>query len=120
MKNPAVKIESCLESRFIHLWMGRVKGEPTLVLEHEFAKPRKWRFDFAHRATKVAIEIEGGVHDGNTRGRHVRAEGFKGDCEKYNEAAFIGWIVFRLTADMITVQHLTRINKFILGRMMER
>lgn len=65
--------------------------------EYRFAPPRRWRADFAHVASRVLVEIEGGVW---TRGRHVRGDGFRRDCEKYNAAAADGWRVFRLTTEM--------------------
>ena len=61
--------------------------------EHKFHATRRWKFDFAFPALKVAIEVEGGVF---TRGRHVRPSGFIADCEKYNVAALAGWLVIRL------------------------
>jgi len=64
------------------------------VPEHRFHEVRKWRFDFAHIESKTAIEIEGGAF---TNGRHTRGEGFVNDMEKYNEAAFYGWVVLRFT-----------------------
>jgi hypothetical protein len=44
----------------------------------------------------IAVEVEGGIHNG---GRHVTAEGFIGDCNKYNEATYLGWRVFRFTSE---------------------
>lgn len=69
-----------------------------LTPEHRFAAPRRWRFDFAHTPTSVAIELEGGVYAG---GRHTRGAGYEKDCEKYNHAAARGWAVFRLTPGML-------------------
>jgi very-short-patch-repair endonuclease len=62
------------------------------VREYWFAKPRRWRFDFALVGPKLALEVEGGVF---TRGRHVRPKGFISDCEKYNAATLLGWRVLR-------------------------
>lgn len=64
------------------------------VKEYRFYSPRKWRFDYALPAFKIALEVEGGVW---TRGRHVRPQGFLGDIEKYNTATLLGWRVFRTT-----------------------
>jgi len=61
-------------------------------IEYSFHPKRKWRFDFAFPEQKVGIEVEGGVW---TRGRHTRPVGFIKDCEKYNEAALLGWKVLR-------------------------
>lgn len=88
--------ESALELAFAYHW--RLAGGPQLVREHRFALPRKWRMDFAHLPSKVAIEVEGGIW---SRGRHVRGRGFEADAEKYNAAQAMGWVVFRLTAGML-------------------
>ncbi len=71
---------------------------PQPVREFQFAKPRRWRFDFAYPAHKVAVEVEGGVWIG---GRHMRGRGYESDCEKYNEASLAGWRVLRFTPAMI-------------------
>jgi len=47
---------------------------------------------------KLAVEIEGGVW---VRGRHTRGSGFVKDCEKYNEAALLGWTVLRLPGSLV-------------------
>lgn len=85
-----------LEATFETLW--RQLDGPDLEPEYRFHDARKWRFDFAHPRTLVAVELEGGVY---SNGRHVRAQGFIGDCVKYNAAVADGWAVFRLTGDML-------------------
>jgi very-short-patch-repair endonuclease len=102
---------SPLEKRFSLYWRA-VNGAP-LVAEHRFHPTRRWRFDFAHVAAKVAIEVEGGQW---TNGRHNRGDGYQGDCEKYNEAQIYGWVVFRLTGAQITVPEIERIRDFLLTR----
>lgn len=64
------------------------------VKEYRFHPRRKWRFDYAIPAHKIAIEVEGGVW---TRGRHTRPKGFLGDMDKYNAAAVMGWRLLRCT-----------------------
>lgn len=88
--------DSDLEALLDNRW--RVLGGPDLEPEVRFAQPRRWRFDRAHLASMVAIEAEGGVYSG---GRHTRGKGFEDDCEKYNAAAALGWLVFRVTAGML-------------------
>jgi len=66
--------------------------------EYRFHPQRRWRFDFAWPARKVACELEGGSW---TKGRHTRGSGFAKDCEKYNAAAVRGWLVLRFTRQMV-------------------
>ena len=73
-------------------------GIPKPEKEVRFHPKRKWRFDRAWPAKKVAIEIEGGTF---VRGRHTRGIGYAKDCEKYNTAQKLGWKVYRFTTDMI-------------------
>ncbi len=73
-------------------------GLPEAIREYRFAPPRRWRFDYAWPAQRIALEIEGGVWTG---GRHVRGKGYVSDCEKYSEAALLGWRVLRVTPAQI-------------------
>ena len=66
------------------------------VKEYKFHPTRRWRFDYAIPAHKIALEVEGGVWTG---GRHTSPKGFLGDIEKYNTATLMGWRVFRTTPD---------------------
>ena len=63
-----------------------------------FAPPRRWRFDLAWPAVKLAAEVEGGSWKG---GRHTRGAGFEKDMEKYNTACLAGWRVLRFTTGMV-------------------
>lgn len=76
----------------------RVNGLPEPEREYQFHPRRKWRFDFAWPEHRVALEVEGGIWSG---GRHTTGAGFAADCEKYNEAALMGWTVIRVTGDHI-------------------
>lgn len=67
-------------------------------LEYVFAPPRKWRFDLAWPAGKLAVEVEGGTW---VQGRHTTGSGYAKDLEKYNTAALLGWTVLRFTPRMI-------------------
>jgi very-short-patch-repair endonuclease len=68
------------------------------VREYRFCE-RRWRFDFAFEADRIAVEVEGGSW---TNGRHNRGKGFESDCRKYSTAAMYGWRVFRFTPAMVT------------------
>lgn len=83
------------------------------VKEYAFYKPRKWRFDYALPAYKIALEVEGGVW---TQGRHVRPKGFLNDMTKYNTAALYGWCVLRTTPDKLMSQKTLDMLKFAMKR----
>ena len=85
-----------LEAKFLYQW--RVLGGPELAQEYRFHHRRKWRFDFAHVPSRIAIEVEGGTW---RNGRHNRPAGYRKDAEKYNHATLDGWRVFRFTGSMI-------------------
>ena len=72
---------------------------PPLVPEFKFCSTRKWRFDFCDFPTMLAFEIEGSIWGG--RGRHVRGQGFSDDCEKYNEAQLMGFVVLRFSTGQV-------------------
>ena len=79
-------LERTLETHLI------ASGAPPWEVEFHFARPRRWRFDFAWPDLMIAVECEGGTY---SQGRHVRGSGFAADCEKYNAAALLGWCVLR-------------------------
>lgn len=83
------------------------------VKEYKFHPKRRWRFDYAIPDHKIALEVEGGVWTG---GRHIRAQGFLGDMEKYNTATLMGWRVFRTTPDdLLKMVTLNMVKLAILG-----
>ncbi len=74
---------------------------PKPIPEYRFHDTRKWRFDFViftRQGGLIAVEVEGGVWSG---GRHTTGAGFTADCEKYCEAAVLGWRVLRVTSEMV-------------------
>jgi len=73
-------------------------GIPVPATEHRFTELRKWRFDFAWVAERVALEVEGGAF---ANGRHTRGSGFVKDMEKYSEAAALGWLIIRVTPQQL-------------------
>lgn len=83
------------------------------VKEYRFHKNRKWRFDYALPAYKIALEVEGGVW---TQGRHTRPQGFINDITKYNTATLMGWRVFRCTpSNLVSDSTLLLIKNAIHG-----
>lgn len=71
---------------------------PLPTLHYRFAAPRRWAFDLAYVALKVATEIEGGIW---VQGRHTRGLGFENDLRKYNAAVLDGWLLLRVSYGMI-------------------
>jgi hypothetical protein len=106
-------VSSDLEAAFDYYW--RILDGPELEAEYRFAPPRRWRADRAHVGAKVLIEIEGGMFS-LVVGRHTRGAGYQKDCEKYNRAAALGWVVFRLATGMVEPEHIEPIIQYIRER----
>jgi hypothetical protein len=114
---PGAKAKKSSRSRPEEILAKRLASESssvvlTFVEEHRFHPTRKWRFDFAWPIAKVALEVEGGAF---TRGRHVRPSGFIADCEKYSEAALLGWTVLRVVPRKDWVEPTVALVKRALG-----
>lgn len=90
-----------MTAQFLAMW--KALGGPELQREYRFHESRRWRFDFAHLETKIALELNGGVW---SAGRHVRGGGYLRDREKVNAAQLLGWRVVELGTGMITPQNL--------------
>jgi very-short-patch-repair endonuclease len=74
-------------------------GAPPFHTHYRFHPTRHWEVDVVWlEPRKLAVEVEGGTWVG---GRHVRPEGFKRDCQKYAEAALLGFTVLRFTTEQI-------------------
>ena len=69
---------------------------PTQEQEYRFHPTRRWRFDFAWPAAKLAVECDGGQWKARG-GRHARDS----DREKLNAAAVLGWRVLRYSGKML-------------------
>lgn len=95
--------KSKLASKFYSYW--KQLGGPDLKTEYRFHSVRKYPFDFAHPATKVAIEINGGTFS-RKRTAHNWGPGLTRDATKQNLAVTCGWRPFVLTADMISEKNL--------------
>ena len=73
---------------------GLPKPEPEL----RFAPPRRWRFDWAWPAQKLALEVQGGLF---VAGRHSRGAALLKEHEKLNAAAALGWRVCFVTPQQV-------------------
>lgn len=67
--------------------------------EYAFHPIRKWRADF-RVPPNIVVEVEGGIGQAG-RSRHSSYDGFKKDCEKYAEAAILGYRVIRSTTEQV-------------------
>lgn len=106
-RRPAIPVsfdKSQLVTEFLNIW--KSLGGPELTPEARFHPVRRWRFDFAHEPTKIAVEINGGVW---VNGRHVRGGGYLRDREKINAATALGWRVFELGTGQVTVDNVQAI-----------
>jgi len=84
---------------------------PVPVREFRFHETRKWRFDFAWPEHLISLEIDGATWTG---GRHTRGSGYEADAEKLNEAAVLGWRVFRATRNMVKSGYALRLLESVL------
>lgn len=100
---------SKLEKKFIDLWIDHY---PQIYLEREvmLVPNRRFRFDFVHRKSKIAIEINGAIW---VQGRHSRGSGLVKEYEKLNFATMHGYRVFILSSEMINLKWIDRIAQTI-------
>lgn len=64
--------------------------------EYQFDEKRRWRFDFAFPALKIAVEYEGGIF--MAKGGHNSTAGMDRDIKKYTRAQVLRWQVIRVSA----------------------
>lgn len=75
--------------------MGAILARYGFDKEYRFDKSRRFKFDWANEAAKVAIEYEGLMSE---KSGHTTITGYTSNCDKYNLAACQGWRVLRYTA----------------------
>jgi hypothetical protein len=68
-----------------------------IIPEYKFCFKRKFKADWfiEHNSKKILIEYEG---INSYKSRHTSITGYANDCEKYNLAQRLGFIVLRYTA----------------------
>lgn len=79
-------------------WQMRAAKLPTPDRQFRFAKPRRWRSDFAWVDRMLLAEVDGATW---TSGRHTRGSGVENDCEKVSTAAALGYRCLRFTRSMV-------------------
>lgn len=89
---------SALETRFVKTWGKFGKGRIPKK-QYRFHPVRRFRFDFAWPAEKVAVEIDGfGLGHGIGRNLGVAIATLSQSNERQNLAMESGWIVLRYTS----------------------
>lgn len=72
--------------------------------EYRFAEPyRLWRLDYAYPLLGLAIEVDGGTftHTEGQGAQHINGVGYADNCRKLAVAGMLGWLVIRVTTDML-------------------
>jgi len=103
---------SKLELEFENLW-DQLFPDIDLEVEKKLIPDRRFRFDYVNFESKVAVEINGQIW---SKGGHSSGGGLNRDYEKLNLAQSLGYIVFQLSAEMITSQWLNLIAEAIKNR----
>lgn len=83
----------------------RAAGIDAPKAEYRFHPDRKWRFDYAYPADRLAIEIDGGNRMARMTARGPAAVGrhtTDADYEKLNEAVILGWRVLRFSPAQVS------------------
>ena len=81
----------------LSIWLARLAPDlPPAQREHRFHATRRWRFDFAYPAQRLAVECDGGQFAPGG-GRHNRDS----DRVKLNAAAALGWRVLRFSGGQL-------------------
>lgn len=84
----------------LKLAMESIFGAEAVEAEFWFHPDRKWRFDYAVPALKLAVEYQGHGQTGGKKhvGGHGSVVGISQDAEKTNAAMALGWRVIFFTA----------------------
>ena len=91
---------------FLTEWRRLAPTWPEPIAELRFAKPRRYRLDYAFEAERVCVEVDGGQWAPNG-GRHARDS----DREKHNEATSRGWAVFHVSPQMLKADPYTVVDQ---------
>lgn len=105
---------SALEELFLQLWNNKY---PEIKWEREvrLSKKRRFRWDFFHPDSLVAVEIQGGIY---IKSKHSTGQGITRDCEKLFLASEMGVAQFNLTPQMIgNKEYMNRLYEAIQKRL---
>lgn len=109
----SVKVKTLEETLWFQL---KITDLPKPEWQYRFNSTRKWTFDFAWPQYFLAVEVEGVTPQG---GRHQRIGGFLKDCEKYADAAMLGWHVLRFSGPQVKSGQALTCIEVVLTRIMQ-
>ena len=89
-------------------------GLPVPRREYMFHPTRRWRADYCWIDAKLIIEIEGVNPKAITR--HTSISGFIEDCNKYNFAAELGWVVLRYVPKKVNYEQVKRVYDMLMDK----
>lgn len=79
-------------------WQIRAAGLPEPVRQAQLIPDRKFLWDFAWPAARLAVEVQGGIW---RTGGHTTGAGVTRDCEKAALILIAGWRPLSVTADHV-------------------
>lgn len=94
--DPRLRDDDALE---LSLWRQiRMACLPLPIRQLMFAKPRRFRADFAWPDRMLMVEVNGGEW---VNGGHNRGGSYTADCRRLCEAVSLGWRVMLVTGEMV-------------------
>lgn len=106
-----VRKMTSLELEFAQLWEDR-HPNIDLVFQYPFGRHKA---DFCHPQAQVVVECQGGTWVPGLG--HSSGKGIEKDYRKFCKLAALGYIVFPLTCNMITVEQIDAIATTIKNRL---
>jgi very-short-patch-repair endonuclease len=103
---------------FVRAWQLRPLAGVEMETEYRFHPARRWRFDIAFPALKLAVEIDGRGTGGHMGGHHSVVSARR-DAEKRNEAVRLGWRILAWPAtDKGQCNRWVEFTKLVIGALL--
>lgn len=100
---------------FVRAWQLKPLAGVEMVPEYRFHPTRRWKFDAAFPALKLAVEIDGHGAGGHA-GHHHSFEGALKQNEKRNAATLLGWRILVWRAkDKAQCNQWVEFTKLVIG-----
>lgn len=112
--SPRPAEKSALAIQFESMW--EAAGGPIYAAEVSVCDERAWRWDYFWPGNPpVALELQGGIYRMGVGG-HGAARQYRDDCDKANEAARQGILLFRLATGQVTNERVALILQTLRKR----